>query len=59
MLTARIHVLNICVNSQGLIWALAKTTPALYSCIPTGMHGPTGIFWANLTAFSSRIPDTC
>jgi hypothetical protein len=24
----------------------------LYSCIPTGMHGPTCIFWANLTPFS-------
>ena len=26
-------------------------TSALYSCIPTGMHGPTSIFWANLTPF--------
>ena len=23
-----------------------------YRCIPTGMHGPTCIFWANLTPFS-------
>jgi hypothetical protein len=29
-------------------------TAALYSCIPTGMHGPTCIFWANLTAFSRQ-----
>jgi hypothetical protein len=29
-------------------------TPAFYSCIPTGMHGPTGIFWANLLARLSR-----
>ena len=27
-------------------------TSAFYSCIPTGMHGPTCIFWANLTLFS-------
>jgi hypothetical protein len=24
---------------------------ALYSCIPTGMHGPTSIFWANITHY--------
>ena len=23
-----------------------------YSCIPTGIHGPTCFFWANLTPFS-------
>ena len=23
-----------------------------YSCIPTGLHGPTCIFWANLTPFA-------
>jgi hypothetical protein len=27
-------------------------TSAFSSCIPTGMHGPTCIFWANLTFFS-------
>jgi hypothetical protein len=27
-------------------------TSAFYSCIPTGVHGPSGIFWANLTPFS-------
>ena len=27
-------------------------TPAIYNCAPTGMHGPTFIFWANLTASS-------
>jgi hypothetical protein len=26
-----------------------------YSYIPTGMHGPTCIFWANLTPFSLQI----
>ena len=26
-------------------------TSAFYSCILTGMHGPTGIVWANLTPF--------
>jgi hypothetical protein len=25
-----------------------------FSCIPTGLHGPTRIFWANLTPFSLR-----
>jgi hypothetical protein len=36
-------------------------TSAFYRCIPTGMHGPTCIFWANLTPFSLkhllRVPD--
>jgi hypothetical protein len=27
-------------------------TSAFYRCVPTGTHGPTCIFWANLTAFS-------
>jgi hypothetical protein len=27
-------------------------TSAFFSCIPAGMHGPTCIFWANLTRFS-------
>ena len=27
-------------------------TSASYACIPTGMHGPTCIFWTNLTPFS-------
>jgi hypothetical protein len=27
-------------------------TSAFYSCVPTGMHGLTCIFWANLTPFS-------
>jgi hypothetical protein len=26
----------------------------LYSCTPAGMHGPTCIFWANLTPFSLK-----
>ena len=31
-----------------------KLVQQLYfcSCIPTGIHGPTGIFWADLTPFS-------
>jgi hypothetical protein len=29
-------------------------TPAISSCIPTGMHGPTCIFWVNLTPFPLR-----
>jgi hypothetical protein len=28
-----------------------KGTSAFYSCIPTGMPGPTCIFWTNLTPF--------
>ena len=27
-------------------------TSVFYSCFPTGMHGPTYIFWANLTPLS-------
>jgi hypothetical protein len=27
-------------------------TSAFYGCMPTGMHGPTCIFWANLALFS-------
>jgi hypothetical protein len=30
-------------------------TSAFYSCIPTGMHGPTYIFWANLTLCSLKL----
>jgi hypothetical protein len=29
-------------------------TSAFYGCIPFGMHGPTCIFWANLTPFSLK-----
>ena len=32
-------------------------TSAFYSCIPTRVHGPTCVFWANLTPFSLRGPD--
>jgi energy-coupling factor transporter ATP-binding protein EcfA2 len=31
-------------------------TPASYSCVPTGMHGPTCIFWASLTCFARKGP---
>ena len=30
---------------------------AFYSCIPTGMHGPTCIFWASLIPFSLKRVD--
>jgi hypothetical protein len=33
-------------------WPRSWTTLAFSSCIPTGMHGPTCICWANLTPFS-------
>jgi hypothetical protein len=46
-------------------WSQVRKTPswprtwanlrAFYSCISTGMHGPTCIFWANMTAFSLRV----
>jgi hypothetical protein len=29
-------------------------TPAFSSCTPTGMHGPTRVFWANLTPLSPK-----
>jgi hypothetical protein len=36
---------------------LREPTSAFYSCIPTRMHGPTCIFWANLRPFSlERAP---
>jgi hypothetical protein len=31
----------------------------VYSCNSTGMHGPTCIFWANLTPFSLEGPQHC
>jgi hypothetical protein len=31
-------------------------TSAFYSCVPTGTHGPTGIFFANITPFSLQAP---
>jgi hypothetical protein len=33
-------------------------TSVFYSCIPTGMHGPTCIFWADLTPFSLETRNT-
>jgi hypothetical protein len=32
-----------------------RPTPAFYSCIPKGMHGPACIVWANLTPFSAEV----
>jgi hypothetical protein len=29
----------------------AGPTSAFHNCIPTELHGPTWIFWANLTTF--------
>ena len=34
------------------IRALVGPTAAFYRGVPTGMHGPTCIFWATLTPFS-------
>ena len=33
-------------------WPRSWANFTLCSCIPTGIHGPTCIFWANLTPFS-------
>jgi hypothetical protein len=33
-------------------WPEAGPNSAFYHCITTGMHGPTWIFWANLTLLS-------
>jgi hypothetical protein len=33
-------------------WPRSWANFSLYGCIPTGMHGPTCSFWANLTPFS-------
>jgi hypothetical protein len=33
---------------------LGHATSALYRYIPTGMHGPTAIFWTKLTPFSHQ-----
>ena len=35
--------------------SLGVETSAFYSGIPTGIHGPTCIFWANLTTFSLQV----
>jgi hypothetical protein len=37
-------------------WPRSWVNAAFYRCIPTGMHGPTRIFWANLTPFSPQPP---
>jgi hypothetical protein len=34
---------------------LVPPTSAFYSYIPTGVHGPTCIFWANITPFSLQF----
>jgi hypothetical protein len=41
-------------NIFGRIFPEIGPTSAFYSCVLTGMHGPTGIFWANLTPFSRK-----
>jgi hypothetical protein len=33
-------------------WPRSGPTSAFFSCIPTRTHGPTCVFWANLTPFS-------
>ena len=36
-------------------WPRSWANFSLYSCVPTGMHGQTGIVWANLTPFSLQF----
>ena len=36
-------------------WPRRWPTSAFSSCNPAGMHGPTAIFWANLTPFSPKF----
>jgi hypothetical protein len=36
-------------------WPRSWANFSLYSCIPTGMDGPTCTFWANLTPFSLKV----
>jgi hypothetical protein len=36
-------------------WPEVGPTSAFYSCVPTGMHGPTCIFWGNLTPSSVQL----
>ena len=38
-------------------WPKVGPTIAFYSCIPTGMHGPACIFWADLTPFSPQVTE--
>ena len=38
-------------------WPRSWANFSLDHCIPTGMHGPTCIFWANLTPFSPQDLD--
>jgi hypothetical protein len=39
-------------------WPRSWANSSLYGCVPTAMHGPTCIFWDNLTHFSLQSPDT-
>jgi hypothetical protein len=36
-------------------WPRSWPNFTLHSCVPTGMHGPTCIFWANLTPLLARV----
>ena len=38
-------------------WPRCWANFSLYRCIPIGMHGPTCVFWANLTACSLQTDD--
>ena len=36
-------------------WPRSWTNSSLSCCVPTGMHEPTRICWANLTSFSLKV----
>jgi hypothetical protein len=43
------------VRERDQVGPAVGPTSAFSSCIPTGMRGPTRIFWANLTPFSLTV----
>ena len=47
---------DLCPRRPQVRKTLGQLQAAFSSCIPTGMHGPTCIFWANLTPFSLQGP---
>ena len=50
-----VYQMRFCKVRKALSWPRSWANFSLvYSCIPTGMHGPTCIFWANLTPFSLK-----
>ena len=40
------------IRPSSIIQTQVRKTLAFYGCVPAGMHGPTRILWASLTAFA-------